>query len=74
MLEVIAAQGEQTRPIMTAMFKNNSIQSIFRFLDEESSIIEDLRMLASLPPVPFLKALAGWSWRQRAFLPGHFKV
>jgi lycopene beta-cyclase len=68
MLEVIAAQGEQTRPIMTAMFKNNSIQSIFRFLDEDSSILEDLRMLASLPLGPFLKALAGWTWRQRAFL------
>lgn len=74
MLEVIAAQGEKTRPIMTAMFKNNSIQSIFRFLDEESSILEDLRMLASLPPGPFLKALAGWSWRQRAFLPGFRSV
>jgi lycopene beta-cyclase len=70
MLEVIAAQGAQTRPVMTAMFENNSIQSIFRFLDEESSIIEDLRMLASLPPRPFLKALAGWCWRQRAVLTG----
>lgn len=68
MLEVIAAQGGQVRPIMTAMFKNNSIQSIFRFLDEESSIVEDIRMLASLPPVPFLRALVHWSWRQRAFL------
>jgi lycopene beta-cyclase len=70
MLEVIAAQGEQTRPIMSAMFQNNSIQSIFRFLDEESSVLEDLRMLASLPSRPFLKALLGWGWRQRAFLPG----
>jgi lycopene beta-cyclase len=70
MLEVIAAQGEQTRPIMTAMFKNNSIQSIFRFLDEESSFLEDLRMLASLPAMPFLKALAGWAWRAlRSIIP-----
>jgi lycopene beta-cyclase len=68
MLEVIAAQGDQVRPIMTAMFKNNSIQSIFRFLDEESSILEDVRMLASLPPGPFLRALRKWAWRQRAFL------
>jgi lycopene beta-cyclase len=68
MLEVIAAQGDQVRPIMTAMFKNNSIQSIFRFLDEESSILEDIRMLASLPPGPFLRALRKWAWRQRAFL------
>jgi lycopene beta-cyclase len=68
MLEVIAAQGDQVRPIMTAMFKNNSIQSIFRFLDEESSILEDIRMLASLPPGPFLRALRNWAWRQRAFL------
>jgi hypothetical protein len=54
---------------MTAMFKNNSIQSIFRFLDEESSIIEDLRMLASfhqtLPESP-----GGLGWRQRAVLTG----
>jgi lycopene beta-cyclase len=68
MLEVIAAQGDQVRPIMTAMFKNNSIQSIFRFLDEESSILEDMRMLASLPSGPFLRALRNWAWRQRAFL------
>jgi lycopene beta-cyclase len=71
MLEVIAAQGDQVRPIMTAMFKNNSIQSIFRFLDEESSILEDMRMLASLPSGPFLRALRNWAWRQRAFLSRH---
>jgi lycopene beta-cyclase len=71
MLEVIAAQGDQVRPIMTAMFKNNSIQSIFRFLDEESSILEDMRMLASLPSGPFLRALRNWAWRQRALLTRH---
>ena len=44
------------KKIFTALFKNNTIQHIFSFLDEKSSISEEVKIFASLPIVPFLKA------------------
>ncbi len=44
------------QPIFTALFKNNPSQRIFRFLDESAAPGEDMRILTSLPPLPFLSA------------------
>ncbi|MEZ4888815.1 MAG: lycopene cyclase family protein [Chitinophagales bacterium] len=57
LLNILQHQGEQIRPIFTEMFKNNSIQRIFRFLNEESSLAEDLKLMYSVPSRPFLEAL-----------------
>jgi lycopene beta-cyclase len=57
LLEILAYEPEQARPIFEAMFTRNPIARIFRFLDERSSLIEDIRLIASLPPFPFLRAL-----------------
>jgi lycopene beta-cyclase len=38
------------------MFKKNSIRQIFRFLDEEGGLPNDLKIITSLPPWPFLKS------------------
>jgi lycopene beta-cyclase len=42
--------------IFTTLFKKNKPQQVLRFLDNESSIAEELRIIASLPIWPFLKA------------------
>ena len=42
--------------IFTPMIKNNKPQHILRFLDNESSFIEDLKIISSLPTLPFLNA------------------
>jgi lycopene beta-cyclase len=57
LLRILAYEPEQARPIFEAMFTHNPIQRIFRFLDERSSLVEDLRIITSLPPMPFLRAL-----------------
>ena len=57
MLQVMYRQGSLMKGIFTQLFRKNSIQNIFRFLDETASPAENLRLIASLPSPPFLKAL-----------------
>ncbi len=57
MLQVMYRQGGQMKDIFTQLFKNNPTPAIFRFLDETASLEENIRLLASLPSTPFLKAL-----------------
>ena len=44
------------KKIFKALFQNNTIQRIFTFLDEKSSVAEEVKIFASLPIIPFLKA------------------
>ncbi len=56
MLQVMYRGGDEMGDIFTQMFRRNSIQRIFRFLNEENTWSEDIRLLSSLPVWPFLKA------------------
>ena len=47
--------------IFSRLFKKNKPQQVLRFLDNESSIIDEVKILSSLPTLPFLKA----AWKQR---------
>jgi lycopene beta-cyclase len=42
--------------VFSSLFRRNSAQSIFRFLDDESSLKNDLAVIGSLPVLPFLGA------------------
>ncbi|HLO81303.1 MAG TPA: lycopene cyclase family protein [Chitinophagaceae bacterium] len=42
--------------IFTDLFKNNSSDRILKFLDNETSVSEELGILSSLPQLPFMKA------------------
>lgn len=42
--------------IFTELFKKNKPQQVLRFLDNESSVKEELKIISSLPTWPFLKA------------------
>lgn len=44
------------REIFTRLFKKNKPQQVLRFLDNESSIGDELKIISSLPTLPFLKA------------------
>jgi lycopene beta-cyclase len=57
MLNLMYRKGSKMKSIFTALFKNNPIQRIFRFLDEEIGPIELIQVLLSVPPWPFLRAL-----------------
>ncbi len=56
LLQLLERRGDLGAPVFTALFRNNPIDRIFRFLDEESSLMEVLQVMASLPPWPFLRA------------------
>lgn len=44
------------KKVFTDLFKKNKIQQVLKFLDNESSVIEELKIITSLPTWPFLKA------------------
>ncbi|MBN1217658.1 MAG: Lycopene cyclase [Anaerolineae bacterium] len=57
MLAVMQQHGQRIKPIFTALFKNNPIGRVFRFLDEAASIWENFALIVSLPPGLFLRAM-----------------
>lgn len=62
MLEMMDHYGDQLKPIFTAMFERNPIDRIFRFLDEESSPLENAQLIATLPPALFVQAALQWQF------------
>lgn len=44
------------RKIFTRLFKKNKPQQVLKFLDNESSLAEELKIISTLPTLPFLKA------------------
>jgi lycopene beta-cyclase len=56
MLQQMHRHGGKMVSYFTTMFKNNPIDRIFRFLDENASIPDNLSLMATLPPLDFLIA------------------
>jgi len=57
MLDVLANHNHMGSKLFSKLFQRNSLKNIFRFLDEETSFIEDLRIMLSMPPLRFITAL-----------------
>lgn len=57
LLQIIHDHPADAQKIFNQLFHNNSIDSIFRFLGEESSLLEDLKIMSSVPSFPFLRAI-----------------
>ena len=56
-LDVLVNHNELGESIYTDMYSKNSIQQIFKFLDEETSLWEEFKLIISFKFSPFLKAL-----------------
>ncbi|MDP5082317.1 MAG: lycopene cyclase family protein [Winogradskyella sp.] len=56
-LDVLANHNEEGSRLFSSMFKKAKITTILKFLDEESSLIEDLKIILSVPPKRFTQAL-----------------
>ncbi len=56
LLQVMHRRGELSEKIFTDLFHKNPIGRLFRFLDEETNPLEDLQVMASVPPLPFISA------------------
>ena len=56
-LDVLTNNNEEGADLFTSMFKKGNTQTIFKFLDEESTLWEDLKIILSVPPKRFVQAL-----------------
>ena len=56
-LDVLAKRNGQGHQIFESLFKKCPPQLIFKFLDEQTSLFEDLKFISACPTMPFLKAL-----------------
>jgi len=56
LLQVLSKRYAAGSQVFTSLFKKNNPQQIFAFLDNETSLQQDFRIIQSLPTWPFLKA------------------
>ena len=56
-LDVFAKEPELGRPILESIFARNPLQRVLRFLDDSSSVWEDLQILRAPQAGPFLRAV-----------------
>jgi len=57
LLDVLANNNEKGSTVFTSMFKKVNIDTIFKFLDEESTFLQDLKIMLSVSPKLFLSAI-----------------
>lgn len=56
-LNIMVRDPAGIQRIFTDMFKNNSIERILFFLDEKTDFVTDLKVMTSVPSVPFLTSI-----------------
>ncbi|MGC9348146.1 MAG: lycopene cyclase family protein [Anaerolineae bacterium] len=58
LLDILEHHGNLGKLIFTRLFQRNPITRVFRFLDEEDNWRENLKLMASVPSWPFIRAAA----------------
>ena len=56
LLQILHRNGDLGKRVFTDLFQKNPVQRIFRFLDEEGSLSENLALMATVPWWPFIRA------------------
>lgn len=59
LLNILKNRGGLAENIFSQLFKRNSIRQVFQFLDEQGGLPNDLKIIISLPPFPFLRSTIG---------------
>ena len=57
LLDILYRNNELGSRIFSSLFKKDNPALIFKFLDEETNLIEDLKVILKCPKMPFIKAL-----------------
>ncbi|WP_420321144.1 lycopene cyclase family protein [Flagellimonas sp.] len=57
LLDILHKHNHLGQSIFGSMFKKRNAQLILKFLDEETSLWEDLQIISACPKIPFIKAL-----------------
>lgn len=58
LLNILHHHPEHGRPIFERLFSTSSVADVLTFLDEDTSVVDDVTMLGQLPWPPFLRAAA----------------
>jgi lycopene beta-cyclase len=56
LLNILHHHPERGRPIFERLFRTTPIDDVLSFLDEDTTLAEDARMVSRLPWLPFLRA------------------
>lgn len=56
LLNILHGRKLEGSHVFEELFRKNPPQQIFKFLDNETSLVEDMRILATLPIMPFTRA------------------
>lgn len=57
LLDILYRHNEIGSSIFSSLFKKGNPALVFKFLDEETNLIEDLNVILKCPKMPFIKAL-----------------
>jgi len=57
LLRIIQEKPQNVKPIMEFLFRNNPIDRVLKFLDEQTNLLEESYILGLLPWKPFIQAL-----------------
>jgi lycopene beta-cyclase len=57
LLDIMQRRGETTRDIFQQLFERNPVGRIFRFLDEKTTWADNLRVMNSVAPGPFMRSI-----------------
>jgi lycopene beta-cyclase len=63
LLQIIHDHPDDALRVFDYLFRNNSMDDVFRFLGEETTYEQDLKIMSSVPYLPFLRAI--WKTRNR---------
>jgi lycopene beta-cyclase len=57
LLDILHRHNELGAHLFSSMFKGGDSKLIFKFLDEETSLFEDIQVILKCPKMPFISAL-----------------
>lgn len=57
LLDILHRHNELGSTIFSSMFKKGNPALIFKFLDEETTLVQDVKVILKCPKIPFIKAL-----------------
>jgi lycopene beta-cyclase len=57
LLDIMQRRGEMTRDLFRQLFERNPVGRILRFLDEKTSWVDNLRIMNSVSPGPFMRSI-----------------
>ncbi len=56
MIDVLTKDNHFGSKLFSRLFQRNSVSNVFKFLDDESNLFQEVRIILSIPPLKFIKA------------------